>query len=202
MADSNRERSAGLASLAAIATALAVAGCGSSTSHHARAPQASQRKDTPRPLLLGARAALATALHISPSAISARPFTPPSGVAACRFTAPHLNVVATLDSAPQAYQRFNRTTVEYEQNVLWAHLGAKAYPINIPHLGLDADWIPPQREIITTDGVRLITVTATTVPSTRTTSPRRSRRASRAPTSGRCTTPTPPNPSRAPHLPA
>jgi hypothetical protein len=151
------------ASLAVIAAALALAGCGSA-GHRAPARKRTSAKTLAGPCAPLARAALASALRATPSAVTPHPFTPPSGVAACRFTAPQLNVVATLDSAPQAYQRFNRTTVEYAQNVLWAHLGAKAYPIDIPHLGLDADWIPPQRELITTDGVRLITVIAATVP--------------------------------------
>ena len=149
--------------LAATAVAFALAGCGTA-SHHAPTYRRTSAKTLSGPCSAGARASLATSLHISPSAIAPRPFTPPSGVAACRFTAPHLIVVATLDSAPQAYQRFNRTTVEYEQNVVWAHLGAKANLVNIPHLGLDADWIPPQHEVITTDGIRVITVTVTTVP--------------------------------------
>jgi len=153
-----------IASLAVIASALALAGCGSSASHHAPPRKRTIATTLPGPCSPLARTALANALHLSSSAISPRPFTPPSGLAACRFTAPHLNVVATLDSAPQAYQRFNRTTVEYEQNVVWAHLGAKASLVNIPHLGLDAYWVPPQREVITTDGIRLITVTVTTVP--------------------------------------
>ena len=151
------------ASLAVIAIALALAGCGGSR-HYAPVRERTSAKTLAGPCAPRARAALATVLHVSPSAIAPRPFTPPSGVLACRFTARHLDVVATLDSAPQAYARFNRTTVEYAQNVLWAHLGAKAYPVDIPHLVLDADWISPQREIITTDGIRLITVTTTTVP--------------------------------------
>ena len=153
-----------IAPLATIAAALAVAACGSSASQHTPTHKRTIATALAGPCSPLASTALAKALHLSGDAIGARPFTPPSGVAACRFTAPGLNVIATLDSAPQVYQRFNRTTVEYEQNVVWAHLGAKANLVNIPHLGLDADWIPPQREVITTDGIRLITVTVTTVP--------------------------------------
>jgi hypothetical protein len=151
-------------SLAVTAVALAVAGCGSTIGHHAPAAKRASAKTLPTPCAAQAQTALAAALHTSRQAISPRPFTPPSGAAACRFKAPGLDVVATLDSAPQVYYRFERTTVEYYQNVIWAHLGEEALPIDIHHLGLDADWIPPRRQIITTDGVRLITVTVTTLP--------------------------------------
>jgi hypothetical protein len=146
-----------IACVASLATILALAGCGGS-SHHARTPLRTTAA-LPGPCSPLARTALAHALRVSPSAVTARLFTPPSGVSACRFTARGLDIVTTLDSAPQVYYRFERTTVEYAQNVVWAHLGVGAELVDIPHIGLDADWIPPHHELITTDGVRLITVT-------------------------------------------
>jgi hypothetical protein len=150
-----------IACVASLATVLALSGCGGS-SDHART-RLRTTAALPGPCSPLARTALANALRISPSAVTARPFTPPSGVAACRFAARGLDIVATLDSAPQVYYRFERTTVEYAQNVVWGHLGVGAELVDIPHIGLDADWIPPHHELITTDGVRLITVTVVSV---------------------------------------
>lgn len=67
-------------------------------------------------------------------------------------------VVAQLDSAPQAFARLEREAVETGQNVIWRHLGPAAYPQDVPHLGLDADWFPTEAKVMTTDGLRLITV--------------------------------------------
>jgi hypothetical protein len=48
--------------------------------------------------------------------------------------------------------------------VIWAHLGERAYPVSIPHLGLAADWIPSENQLVTSDGVRLITIVVSSVP--------------------------------------
>ncbi len=73
-------------------------------------------------------------------------------------------MVAELDGAPQAYYRLDREVVEFGQNVIWAHLGARADPYPIAHLGLAADWFPSENQLVTTDGVRLITIVVTSVP--------------------------------------
>jgi hypothetical protein len=88
----------------------------------------------------------------------------PGGGAGCRYTMVRhpgraLHVIVGLDSAPQAYYRLEREVVEYGQNVIWDHQGEGAYPRHIPNLGLDADWFRNERQLVTTDGVRLITIT-------------------------------------------
>jgi hypothetical protein len=90
------------------------------------------------------------------------------GEASCRFSARDraagaLDVVAELDGAPQAYYRLDREVVEFGQNVIWDHLGARADPYPIPHLGLAADWFPSENQLVTTDGVRLMTIVVTSV---------------------------------------
>jgi hypothetical protein len=40
----------------------------------------------------------------------------------------------------------------------WSKVPASAYPRTVKHLGLDADWFPRQGRLLSTDGVRLITV--------------------------------------------
>jgi hypothetical protein len=156
--------------LVALAAVALAAGCGGSSAGarsaagRTRGAAGLASRVLPGPCAAVARNALAAALDANAASLAAHPFTPPSGVAACRFAAAHTSVVTTIDSAPQAWNVFNRLTVEYGQNVLWAHQGAKAYPVNIPHLGLDADWLPAEHQVITTDGVRLITVTVNGLP--------------------------------------
>jgi hypothetical protein len=118
----------------------------------------------PGPCAVIARDALARTLGRSPDSVSTHTFTPPSGMASCRFRGQGATVTATLDSAPQAWYVFERTVVEYAQNVLWDHLGERAYPIDVSHVGLDADWLPSLREFITTDGVRIVTVVVSALP--------------------------------------
>jgi hypothetical protein len=68
-------------------------------------------------------------------------------------------VVAEVDTAPQAYYRFERESVEDSQNVLWAHQGSAAYPVSVGGLGLGAVWLSAERELLATDGQRLVEVT-------------------------------------------
>ncbi len=51
-----------------------------------------------------------------------------------------------------------REVVEFAQNVDWTKVPPGAYPRTVKHLGLDADWFPLQNRLLTTDGVRLITI--------------------------------------------
>lgn len=72
---------------------------------------------------------------------------------------PAVRVLVTVDTGPQALWRLNRTEVEFSQ--AFATPGAKAdpnAPVHIDRLGLDADWLPGQQEVMASDGVRLITV--------------------------------------------
>jgi hypothetical protein len=86
------------------------------------------------------------------------PFTASNGADGCRFRAHDTAVVVRLDSAPQAYARMEREVVEFGQNVDWTKVPRRAYPRTVTHLGLDADWFPLQSRLLTTDGVRLITI--------------------------------------------
>ena len=51
-----------------------------------------------------------------------------------------------------------REVVEFGQNVDWTRVPRGAYPRTVKHLGLDADWFPLQSRLLTTDGVRLVTI--------------------------------------------
>jgi hypothetical protein len=62
----------------------------------------------------------------------------------------------TLDSAPQAYFRLERTIVEDSQQ--FASQREFTPPSAIDHLGVAAAWFPDEDKVMTTDGVTLITV--------------------------------------------
>jgi hypothetical protein len=66
-----------------------------------------------------------------------------------------VRVSVTIDSAPQAYFRLERAAVEAEQ--VFGTVRLEPAPVNVTGMGLDAYWLPAERHVTTTDGVRLIT---------------------------------------------
>jgi hypothetical protein len=91
-------------------------------------------------------------------ATGATPFTAPNGADGCRLRSGDVEAIVMLDSAPQAYTRMEREQVEFWQNVEWSHKTARAAPRPVRHLGLGGYWFPLQSRLLTTDGVRLITI--------------------------------------------
>jgi hypothetical protein len=157
----------GLATLA-LGLSLVTVGCGGAARSAARVSP-SRAVALPPPCSARARAELARSSGIAVDSVVSSPFTASGGAASCRFsardgTARSLEVAAELDSAPQAYSRLDREVVEFSQNVIWAHLGERAYPYPIPHLGLAADWFPSENQLLSTDGVRLITIVVSSLP--------------------------------------
>jgi hypothetical protein len=92
------------------------------------------------------------------AATRAEPFKASNGADACRLRGGGREAVVLLDSAPQAYQRMEREQVEFWQNVEWSHKAARSAPRPITTLGLGGYWFPLQSRLLTTDGVRLITI--------------------------------------------
>jgi len=156
--------------LPALALALITAACGASATAAPHRPPGAAAAHLATPCAHRAGATLARATSLPPASIVASAFTAAGGEASCRFTtrgaggARTLDIVAELDSAPQAFYRLEREVVEYGQNVLWHNEGAAAYPRDIAHLGLDADWLAAAGQLITTDGVRLITILVNAAP--------------------------------------
>jgi hypothetical protein len=91
-------------------------------------------------------------------ATAADPYTASNGANSCRLLGPGREAVVHLDDAPQPYFRMDREQVEFWQNVEWSHGAARAAPYPITSLGLGGYWFPLQRRLLTTDGVRLITI--------------------------------------------
>ena len=66
-------------------------------------------------------------------------------------------MIANVDNGPQPYFRLERTIVEAGQQ--FGAVRTAAPPQSVTGLGLDAAWFPDEMKLMTTDGVRLITVT-------------------------------------------
>jgi hypothetical protein len=101
---------------------------------------------------------LAKAGSVEPGAATGSPFKASNLAASCRLAAGGARVVVMLDSAPQPYVRMDREQVEFWQNVEWSDQAAKAAPYPMTSLGLGGYWFPLQRRLLTTDGVRLVTI--------------------------------------------
>jgi hypothetical protein len=153
----------------ALLAAVLLAGCGSSPSGTptgtapivSTAPEATTTSDAV------AKSSLARACSSHTRRILRRygsskptPFRAPNLAKSCHFEAVDggPDVIVELDSAPQPYVRMDREQVEFWQNVEWSDQAAKAAPYPITSLGLGGYWFPLQRRLLTTDGVRLITI--------------------------------------------
>jgi hypothetical protein len=131
-----------------VAVAAALAGCGHGSTA-SRPPAAGPCRDAARHAV--ARAAGA-------SSASARTAGVEPGVATCVYEAGEVRVRVRVDGNPQAAVRFDRAVVERDQNALWSHRRGKA-PRLLGGIGQGADWFPADRELLATDGRRLVTVT-------------------------------------------
>jgi hypothetical protein len=156
--------------LVALALAVGLAGCGSSSDGNRTPSAATQaipstttttaasKPRLPRPCSRPARAGLAGATNVTPGSVEESRFSPPSGAGGCRLTAGGIEAAVSLDSAPQPYQRMEREAVEYGQEVVQTGKPGLAVPQTVKHLGLNAYWFPIQSRLSTTDGVRLVTI--------------------------------------------
>lgn len=149
-------RASALRALAPVVTlVVGVAGCGSSSAH----------KDKPKkpvsPLATvctaRGRSMVAAALSASPAAVTEKASMSNQAYPQCvyRVADPNVRVTVIVDTGPQPYFRLERTAVEAQQ--VFSSVRNAPAPVQIPHLGLDADWFPDQNQMMTTDGRRLIT---------------------------------------------
>jgi hypothetical protein len=108
-----------------------------------------------QPVCLPAARAVVAAL----GAVGEKQETGSNAAPQCVYTVPgkHLVVTVNLDASPQPYARLERAIVEDGQQFSSQRIFSP--PVTVPHLGLDAAWVPDTSQLLTTDGVRLITVT-------------------------------------------
>jgi hypothetical protein len=135
---------------------MLVMACACGSSEHHKAATASPTVCTPR-----ARAAVARTLSVAPGAVSISQSTGNNEMPQCAFSARLLDggqvtVIANIDSAPSPYFRLERTAIEQSQ--VFAPSALVPTPQAITGLGLEADWFPSETQLMTTDGLRLITV--------------------------------------------
>jgi hypothetical protein len=74
----------------------------------------------------------------------------------CTFTArDHVSLTVNIYTGPQPYFLLERTAVETGQMLVPTH--AAPPPQTVTGLGIDAYWFPDRNQLMSTDGVRLIT---------------------------------------------
>jgi hypothetical protein len=100
-------------------------------------------------------AAVAGALHVAASAVHTRVTTDNSNAPECVFAVGRLRLGVSVSSEPQAYAVLERQAEEEAQ--IFGGKRITPAPSHVPHLGIDAYWFPQEEELLTTDGVHLIT---------------------------------------------
>lgn len=132
--------------VAAAALAVGAAGCEDRPAH-AQSP-------CPR----GAGAELERATGGRPARVVVAERAP--GLLTCDYRAGATGARVTIDTLPQAAQRYNRGLVETWQNTAgWAQRPARR-PRIIAGVGAAAYWVPANRELFATAGGRLVRVSA------------------------------------------
>jgi hypothetical protein len=106
--------------------------------------------------------AVARYLDVSPASIARARQTGNNAMPQCSLRAhpahaPKLHLIANIYDGPQPYFVLERTAVEAGQQFTTRRMIAA--PVAVTRLGLDADWFPAQKQLMSTDGKRLITVT-------------------------------------------
>ncbi|MCW2968680.1 MAG: hypothetical protein JWM71_2452, partial [Solirubrobacteraceae bacterium] len=77
----------------------------------------------------------------------------------CVLAAGPRRVRVTFDDLPQAWNRWDRAEVERTQTAVeWAHTPGQE-PQQVDHVGAGAFWVAKPRQLVASDGRRLLTVT-------------------------------------------
>jgi hypothetical protein len=126
--------------LAVWAVALVAAGCGGA----AHAPAAGP---------CSPRVTAAAGPHARAGVVS-RDFE----LVTCRYVSGTESVRVTVDTAPQAWVRWQRAQVERTQTAVeWANIPSQR-PRNVTGVGMGAFWVQAPRELVASDGRELLTV--------------------------------------------
>lgn len=131
-------------------TAIAIAGCGGGDAAQPARPTKSAAKPAD-PCSARMTAAAGPGAH-------ARVLASDPDVVTCRYAGDRGTFRVTVDSAPQAWFRWQRAQVERLQTTAeWARTPAQQ-PRDVPGVGGGAFWVRAPRELVTSDGKRLLTV--------------------------------------------
>jgi hypothetical protein len=146
-----------------MSVALAVlTGCGGGAPHKQTTPTTASTKAPASPCAARSRDAVAQFLALPPADVSTTAGTGNNGMPQCTFAArpakaSAVSATANVDNGPQPYFILERTAVETSQ--LWGPKRFVPAPTAIDNLGIEADWFPNLSQLMSTDGLRLITVT-------------------------------------------
>jgi hypothetical protein len=140
----------------------AITGCGGSTPPTHPASAAASSSAPASPCAARSRDAVARFVAVPPGDVSITAGTGNNGMPQCTFTARPANASAVTATAniyngPQPYFILERTAVETSQ--LFGPKRFVAAPTAINNLGIEADWFPNLSQLMSTDGLQLITVT-------------------------------------------
>jgi hypothetical protein len=139
--------------------ALALGGCGNSSSEAHKTATRSASASPPPVCLPAARDAMATFLKVAPQAIALAQSTGNNSMPQCSFTVhadgKRVELTANDYTGPQPYFVLERTSIEASQ--MFTANRMVAAPEAILGLGLEADWFPATTQLMATDGIRLIT---------------------------------------------
>ena len=154
---------------APVALALLLGGCGGSSAHHssthATVTHVTARRSSAAastPCASRSRDAVARFLAVAPASVSLVAGTGNNGFPQCTFRAhaahtQPVSVTANVYNGPQPYFLLERQAVETAQ--LFGPKRTATPPIALNNLGIEADWFPDLGQLLSTDGLRLITVT-------------------------------------------
>jgi hypothetical protein len=140
-----------------IGAALLLGGCGhSAPATHA----AASRGSSPPPVCMrSALDLMARFLAVQPDAIATATSTGNDAMPQCSFTArltgdKRVGVTANVSTAPSPYFVLERTIVEASQ--VFAPTRLSPAPVSVTGLGLEAAWFPAEKQLMATDGTRLL----------------------------------------------
>jgi hypothetical protein len=107
---------------------------------------------------------VAQTLALNSKQIATVPSTGNNGMPQCSFKTQlkngrRFNVTVNVDTSPQPYMVLSRTIVERQQ--VFSPKRLVPAPIAVLGLGLLASWFPDDQQLISTDGVRLVTTAVT-----------------------------------------
>lgn len=136
------------ASALMLLAAVVVAGCGGGDAPRSKARHAGASCS---------QAARSVVTQSSGAAAGARVAGTSPGQVTCVYAAAQTRVKVQVDTNPQADFRFSRAVEERAQNASWTHMPRKA-PVQIFGIARAADWFPADRELLVTDGRRLVSV--------------------------------------------
>lgn len=153
--------------LGALAAALGAAGCGSSASPSPGSSASSSSRPGAKHAaslvcLPEAVDAVARYLGVATGSLALAEQTGNNAMPQCSLRAhpahgPRIHLIANIYDGPQPYFVLERTAVEAGQQ--FTNQRMIAAPVTVTGLGLDADWFPAEKQLMSTDGKRLITVT-------------------------------------------